>query len=249
MTDSNRYPEEDRAAERGELCPAPLDLSPAPLARRRHDLARTPSAEQEYAPRPWVEVEVLEAYPSPARRWLARGAAAVGICLLWASGLGVATVWPRWNRTQMLQAQMRDEQARVTAVEERLQTARLAVGTDRVAQARDRVLSADQVRDFLRAVRGRAGALGLKVIALEHAERVPALERAAPVTVRGRLVTEGSFSAVYELLRYLESRRVFVAVHRAEMVPTSADGRLKAALQFEFLAVPARPATGSGEHV
>jgi hypothetical protein len=49
---------------------------------------------------------------------------------------------------------------------------------------------------------------------------------------------EGGFKPLYELLRYLENRRVFVAVDRAELALV-ADGRLRAEYQFQCLVVPA----------
>jgi hypothetical protein len=61
-------------------------------------------------------------------------------------------------------------------------------------------------------------------------------------------VAEGGFAALYALLSYLESRRVFVAINRAELAPIAADGRLKAVYEFEFLVVPAATAGGAEAH-
>jgi hypothetical protein len=176
--------------------------------------------------------------PQPVRRnWLARGAAVFGLCLAWGSCLGAATVWPRWNRVQMLRMQARERQAEIAGLQDRLNGARLAVGTDAVSQARDRALSRDEVAAFIREVRERTNALGGKVVALDRSES--AGMPGSPATLRARLVAEGRFPQLYELLRYLEHRRVFVAVDRAEVAPLAADGRLKAVLQFQVLVAPA----------
>jgi hypothetical protein len=166
----------------------------------------------------------------------------VGVCLAWASCLGAATVWPRWNRVQTLDVQLQERAAQVTELQGRLDAARLAAGKDTVSRARDRVLSRHEVPAFLREVRARACAAGAKVVALDQSESAARPGVSAPVVVRGRLVAEGRFKSLFEILRYLENRRVFVAVDRAELVPLSADGRLKAVYRFQFLAVPAAPA-------
>jgi hypothetical protein len=157
------------------------------------------------------------------RSWLRRGAAIAGLCLAWSSALGAATVWPRWNRAQTTRIQVRERLAQVAELEARVEAARHAAGSDLVSRARDRVLSRDEAPAFLREVRAQATALGAKVIALDAAES-PAVP--------------GAPAPHYDLLRYLENRRVFVAVDRAELAPAETAGRLKAIYQFQFLVVP-----------
>jgi hypothetical protein len=108
------------------------------------------------------------------------------------------------------------------------------------------VLSRDEVPAFLRELRGKAAALGAKVVALDHREGIAPAGDSAPVSARARLVAEGRFDALFDLLRHLENRRILVAVNRADLAPLATDGRLKAVYQFEFLVVPA-PAPGDTE--
>jgi hypothetical protein len=176
--------------------------------------------------------------PQPVRRnWLARGAAVFGLCLAWGSCLGAVTVWPRWNRAQMLRMQAGQRQVEIARLQDRLNGARLALGTDTLSEARDRALSRDEVPAFVQEIRERANSLGAKVVGLDRSESAGL--PGSPGTLRVRLVALGRFQSLYELLRYLEHRRVFVAVDRAEVAPVAADGRLKAVLQFQVLVVPA----------
>jgi hypothetical protein len=146
----------------------------------------------------------------------------------------------------MLSVQAREMEPRVADLEVRLEAAQATMGTDAAWRARDRVLSRDEAPAFMREVRAKAAALGAKVIALDQIEDPTAPGSPAPVAARGRLVAEGSFGALFELLRYLENRRVFVAVSRADVGPLVDQSRLKAVYQFEFLVVPA-PVAGVTE--
>jgi hypothetical protein len=147
----------------------------------------------------------------------------------------------------LLRTQLADQRARVADVEERVAAATRVAGRSAAGRARDRVLSEQQMPVFLREIRTQASQLGAKVIALDHSRIAPASGRVEPVTVRAQLVAEGTFPELYGLLRHLERRRVFVAVSRAELSPISADGRLKASYQFEFLVVPAAAADGTAK--
>src|SRR4051794_4410571 len=128
-------------------------------------------------------------FPQPGgRSWLARGAAVLGLCLAWGSCLGAATVWPRWNRGQMLRMQARERQAEITGLEDRMNAARLVAGTDTVSRARDRALSRDEVPAFLQEIRGHARSLGAKVAALDQSEAAALPGIPGPSTLRVRLV-------------------------------------------------------------
>jgi hypothetical protein len=133
-------------------------------------------------------------------------------------------------------------------MENRLSAARLVLGADTAFQSRDQVLSQEEVPAFLRELRSRAGALGAKVANLEHSPILVPPGHLAPVLVRGKLVAEGKFAALYALLHYLENRRVFVAVDRAEIRPAATtDGRRNAVFHFEFLVVPAPAGDAEGQ--